>query len=110
MLAGRGFATAATLILIALTCIAISKRLERERRLIRKLRETGVVALDRMSDDERDTAESLRAAGVLHMEGNRGYVQPKGLRAFKAKRLRFAVSGAAIALLLAVLVAFVLLR
>lgn len=31
MLAGRGFATAALLVLVALTCIAIAKRLEGER-------------------------------------------------------------------------------
>jgi hypothetical protein len=110
MLAGRGFATAATLILIALTCIAIAKRLERERRLIRKLRETGTVSLDDMSDDERDTAESLRAAGVLRVDRNRGHVEPDGLRAFQIKRMRFAVSGAALALLLAFVVGFILLR
>jgi len=49
---GRGLATAGSLILIALTCIAIAKRLERERRLIRRVREEGAVQLDQLSDDE----------------------------------------------------------
>jgi Flp pilus assembly protein TadB len=107
---GRGFATAFCLILIALTCIAIAKRLERERRLLRKLRENGTISLDAMSENERDTAESLRHAGVLRMDRDRGYVQPAGLQEFRRKRVRFALSGALVALVLALLVAVVLLR
>ena len=58
---GRGFATAVLLILIALTCIAFAKRMERERRLLQKLREhDGQVSFDELTDDERDTAEALR--------------------------------------------------
>ena len=111
MLAGRGFATAATLVLIALTCIAFAKRLERERRLLRRLREAdGVLTLESLNEDERETAETLRKAGVLRVEHGRGYVRPEGLRVFRGKRVRVAVSGAAIALVLAVVVAFVLLR
>ena len=109
--AGRGFATAVFLILIALTCIAFAKRMERERRLLQKLRENnGTVSLDELTDDERDTAETLREAGVLRKDRNRGYVQPEGLKTFKQKRVRFALSGALAALLLAVIVAFILLR
>ncbi len=110
MPAGRGFATAVCLILIALTCIAIAKRLERERRLLRKLRESGTLSLEGLTDDERDTAEALREAGVLHMDRSRGYVKPEGLREFRRKRVRFALSGALIALVFAMLVAAILLR
>jgi len=110
MPAGRGFATAVCLILIALTCIAIAKRLERERRLLRRLRENTAMPLAEMTDDERDTAESLREAGVLRMDRTRSYVEPAGLREFKRKRVRFALSGALVALVLALMVAVVLLR
>jgi hypothetical protein len=107
---GRGLATAASLILIALTCIAIAKRLERERRLIQKLRETGPVPLDELSGDERDTARSLQEAGVLRVDQKRGYLQPEGLRQFRSKRVRFALTGALIALALCLVVAYILLR
>jgi hypothetical protein len=107
---GRGLATAGSLILIALACIAIAKRLERERRLIRKLQDAGAVPLDSLSDDERDTVESLRAAGVLRVDSQRGVFQPEGLRAFRAKRVRFALTGALIALVLCVIVAYAILR
>jgi hypothetical protein len=108
---GRGFATAVLLILIALTCIAFAKRMERERRLLQKLRERdGVVSFDELSDDERDTAEALREAGVLRKDRNRGYVHPEGLKTFRRKRLRFALSGALAALMLGAIVAYALLR
>jgi hypothetical protein len=110
MVAGRGFATAVCLIVIALTCIAFAKRIERERRLLRKLRENGTISFDGLTDDERDTAESLSHAGVLRKDRDRGYVHPEGLRNFKRKRIRLAVSGAAGALLLALILAFILLR
>jgi hypothetical protein len=111
MLAGRGFFTAVCLILIALTCIAFAKRMERERRLLRKLRENdGKVSFADLTDDERDTAEALRAAGVLRKERDRGYVQPDALRIFKQKRIRFALSGALIALVFAIALAVILLR
>lgn len=111
MFGGRGFFTAVVLILIALTCIAFAKRIERERRLLRKLRENdGKVSFGDLTDDERDTAESLRAAGVLRMDDKRGYVKPDALRVFKQKRVRFALSGALIALVLAIAVAVILLR
>ena len=107
---GRGLATAAVLILIALTCIAIAKRLERERRLIQKLREKGGVPLDELDDDERDTANSLRTAGVLRVDQSRGYLEPAGLRSFRNKRVRFALSGALIAAVLCLVVIYILLR
>jgi hypothetical protein len=111
MIAGRGFATAVLLIVIALTCIAFAKRLERERRLLRKLRQNeGTLAFDQLTDAERDTAEALRAAGVLRKDREHGFVLPEGLQAFKRKRLRFAIAGALAALTLSAIVALLLLR
>jgi hypothetical protein len=116
VLAGRGFATAALLILVALTCISIAKRLESERRMIRKLRQlrTGpdaqTIPLEGLSEIERDTLERLRSAGVLRMERNRGYLDPEGLRTYRAKRVRFAIGGALIALGLGVAIVVAVLR
>ena len=112
----RGFATAALLILVALTCIAIAKRLEGERRMIRKLRElragdtSKTIPLDDLDDIERDTFERLRAAGVVRMDRTRGYINPDALRAFRGKRMRFAITGAMFALLLAVAIAYIVLH
>ena len=118
MLAGRGFATAALLVLVALTCIAIAKRLEGERRMIRKLRElraTGPEAarpipLEGLNEVERDTLERLREAGVLRMDQTRGYIDVAALKAFKGRRLRFALTGALTALVLAIMIAVIVLR
>jgi hypothetical protein len=116
VLAGRGFATAALLILVALSCIAVAKRLESERRMIRKLRqlraggEAQTVSLEGLSEIERDTLERLRSAGVLRMDRNRGYLDPEGLRTYKAKRVRFAIGGALFALALGVAIVLAVLR
>jgi hypothetical protein len=113
---GRGFATAALLILVALTCIAIGKRLEGERRMLRKLRELRegdsdrAIPLNGLDEVERDTLDRLRAAGVVRMEGSRAHINPEALRNFKGKRVRFALTGALIALVLAILVARFVLR
>jgi hypothetical protein len=113
---GRGIATAALLILVALTCIAIAKRLEGERRMIRKLRElratdtSKAIPLDDLDEVERDTLERLRAAGVIRMDRTRGYINPDALRTFKGKRMRFAVTGAFLALLLALGIAYIILH
>ena len=113
---GRGFFTAACLILIALTCIAIAKRLERERRLLTRLRgaqafdfEHGV-PLDQLSDEARDTADAMASAGVLRVERNRCYIRQVELKSFRRKRLRIVLSGATAALLLAVVIAVAILR
>ena len=116
MIAGRGFATAALLVLVALTCIAIAKRFEGERRMIRKLREfraSGAarsIPLDGLSEVERDTLERLREAGVLRMDRSHGYIDAEALKAFRSKRIRFALTGGLMALLLAILIAVVVLR
>ena len=113
MLAGRGFATAALLVLVALTCIAIAKRLEGERRMIRKLRELragAAISLEGLSEIERDTLERLREAGVLRMDRSRAHLDPVALKAFKGRRMRFALTGGLTALVLAILIAVIVLR
>src|SRR5262245_37993546 len=113
---GRGLATAALLILVALTCLAIVKRLEGERRMIRKLRElratdTGkAIPLNDLDDEQRDTLERLRAAGVIRMDRTRGYINPEALRTFKGKRMRFALTGGLFAALLAIAIAYIILH
>ena len=110
---GRGFATAALLILVALTCIAIAKRLEGERRMIRMLRQRAPdkgIPLEDLDDIERDTLDRLRAAGVVRMDRSRGYINPDALRTFKGKRMRFALTGGMFALLLAIAIAYIVLR
>ena len=113
---GRGFATAGLLIVIALVCIATAKRLEGERRMIRKLRQlresgsASAIPLEGLDDVERDTLERLRYAGVIRMDRTRGYIDPEALQAFKGKRVRFALSGALFALVLAMLIVYVVLR
>ena len=113
---GRGIATAALLILVALTCIAIAKRLEGERRMIRKLRELRAtdghrsIPLDELNEVERDTLDRLHAAGVVRMDRSRGYINPEALRTFKGKRMRFALTGAMLALFLAMAIAYFVLH
>src|SRR3989442_751535 len=88
----RGFASAAALIGIALACLAVSRRFERERRLLTKLRARGAidftneVPLSELGDDERDAAESLAAAGVLGIRQNRCCIRGIELAAFRRKR------------------------
>lgn len=109
---GRGLLAVACLVLIALGCIAVVRTLERERRLLRKLRAHGgnSVLLRDLSDDERDCAKSLAGAGVLTIEQNRCYVRSAELPVFKRKRVRLALSGGLIALILAVVVAVLILH
>jgi len=106
MLAGRGFATAATLILIALASLTVSRRLDRERRLIRKLKALDAggksfIDTDGLSRDEQDTAETLVAAGVLRANGASMQLDTLALARFQGRRFRLAVGGALAALLLA---------
>jgi spore maturation protein SpmB len=113
---GRGFATALLLILIALACVAGVRRIERDRRLLAKLRVHGALGpetalrLDRLNTDERDCAENLTRAGVLSLSGNRVYIVQSQAGAFRRRRTRLALSGALIALILAVFVAVLILR
>ena len=112
----RGFATALLLALIALSCIAVSRRLERERRLIATLRARQAIGaeralpLDRLSADERDTARDLMATGVVRGDGTRCYLDPATLSGFRRKRTRLALAGAGGALALALVTAWLVLR
>jgi hypothetical protein len=131
----KGLISAAVLIAIALVCLTVTRKLERERRLLRKLRKRGAVEpawalpLDELSDDERDAVGSLVDAGVLEIGqrrvppaagvslGNRSvasrsvvFIKTMELRGLRQKRLRLAVMGGFGALLLAVLVALLILR
>jgi hypothetical protein len=112
---GRGFATAAILILIALACIAIARRFEKERRLIAKLRSrqatdpSRAIRVNELSEDERHTVSDLTQAGVLRGHGNARYLEPAALTSFRTKRIFLAASGALAALLVAALMAFLIL-
>ena len=109
---GRGFASAAALIAIALACLAITRKLERERRLLAKLRKRGAagIVLAELTDDERDAAESLAAAGVLDIQHQRATIRTVELGVFRRKRMRLMVMGGFGAFLLACLVALLILR
>ena len=127
--------SAAALIVIALACLAVTRKLERERRLLRKLRKRGAVErgwalpLDELTDDERDAAASLADSGVLEIGkqpasamGQRVpagdslasrpvvFIRAAELGGFRQKRMRLLVMGGFGALLLAVLVALLILR
>jgi hypothetical protein len=112
----RGFATAFLLVLIALTCIATARRLERERRLIATLRARQAltpqraVSVELLSPDEQDTARDLMAAGVVQGDARRCYLEPATLGRFRRKRTRLALAGASGALALAVVTAWLVLR
>jgi hypothetical protein len=115
-LPGKGLVSAAALIAIALACLTVTRKLERERRLLAKLRKKGAlepgwaVSLDELSDDERDAADSLTASGVLEMRQGRVHVRQLELGVFRRKRQRLMVLGGFGAFLLAVLVAVLILR
>jgi hypothetical protein len=113
---GRGLLAVACLVFIALSCISVVRKLERERRLLRKLRarraidpDTSVLLRD-LTDDERDCAVSLATAGVLTIRQNGCYLRSMQLPEFQRKRVRLALSGGVTALILAVLVAVLLLH
>lgn len=108
--------TVACLVLVALGCIAIVRMLERERLLLRKLRGRGALdtttalSVEGLSIDERDCLERLTAAGVVNIRDGRCYLVPAGVRDFRRKRTRLALSGALGALALAVLLARMILH
>ena len=109
---GRGLLAVACLVLIALSCISVVRTLERERRLLRKLRAQGIgpVPMRNLTDDERDCAKSLAGVGVLTIERGGCYVRSAELPVFKRKRMRLVLSGGAIALILSLVVAVLILR
>jgi hypothetical protein len=113
---GRGLLAVACLVLIALSCLSVVRKLERERRLLGKLRARGAVdspssvPLRDLTEDERDCAESLAIAGVLTIQRNGCYVRSGELPLFRRKRVRLALSGGVAALILAVAVAVLILH
>ena len=111
---GRGLFAVACLVLIALCCISAVRKLERERRLLRKLRAAGArsesIPLSELTEDEQDCARSLSASGVLTIRQNRCYLQSGELPVFRRKRLRLALSGGLGALILALVVAVLILH
>jgi hypothetical protein len=116
-LPGRGLVSAAALIAIALACLTVTRKLERERRLLAKLRRRAAlnsgsagIPLDELSDDERDAAESLAAAGVLELAQQRVSIRTAEISTFRRKRMRLMVMGGFGAFLLACLVAVLILR
>jgi hypothetical protein len=115
-LPGRGLLTAACLVFIALICIAVVRKLEREQRLLRQLRARraidpqSAVPLAALTPDERDCSISLAGAGVLTIRRDHCYIRVVELPLFRRKRLRLALSGALGAALLAVVVAALILH
>ena len=113
---GRGFATALLLILIALACLAGVRRVERDRRLMSKLRGArafdphSAMPLSGLSPDDQDSAAGLVQAGVLAIERNRCYIVQSQLTMFRRKRTRVVLATGFVALLIAVLVAVMILR
>jgi hypothetical protein len=112
----RGLITVAALVLIALACLAVSRRLDREHRLLARLRAhpasdgAASLRLDQLTDDERDTAAQLASVGVLRASGERCYLDPARFAVFRRKRMRLMVGGSFVALASAALVAALMLR
>ena len=114
---GRGLVSAAALIAIALACLTVTRKLERERRLLAKLRRRGAlnsgaagIPLNELREDERDAAESLATAGILEIQRDCVSIKTVELGAFRKKRLRLMVTGGFGAFLLACLVALLILH
>ena len=107
---GRGLLTVGCLVLIALACLSIVRKLERERRLLGRLRTCAHLSLDELSEEDRDCARSLATAGVVILSQNRCYLSARHLPEFRGKRLRLVLSGGLGAALLAVLVALLILH
>lgn len=113
---GRGLLAVACLVFIALCCISVVRKLERERRLLRKLRGRGAVdagspvPLRELSEDERDCAQLLAIAGVLTIRQNGCYLRSAEMPVFRRKRVRLALSGGFAALVLALVVAVLILH
>ena len=113
---GRGFAAALLLIVIALACLAGVRRVERDRRLMARLRTAkafdpaSALPLGRLSPDDQDSAASLAQAGVVAIERNRCYIVQSQLTMFRRKRTRVLIASAFTALTIAVLVAILILR
>jgi hypothetical protein len=128
MFARRAFAVLLGLALVFLALLSAARRIERERRLLARLRDADALSpqqalpVSALSADERDTLRALMEAGVAHTldrPGRRGargirarqgcYVDPRALRDLRRKRARLALSGVLV-LVLAAAVAVLALR
>jgi hypothetical protein len=109
-LPSRGLVAAAALIGVALACLATLRKWERERRLLGRLQREDALPLDRLSEEERYTAQDLERHGVLRIRGRQVRADPGQLAAFRARHLRMVLSGACVGLILASLVVLVVLR
>jgi hypothetical protein len=113
---GRGFATALLLILVALACLAGMRRVERDRRLMAKLRAARAfdpqsgMPLSGLTPDDQDSAASLAQAGVVAVDRSRCYIVQSQLSMFRRKRTRVVLAGALTALVLAILAVTILRR
>ena len=96
--------------------MAVTRRLERERRLIALLRQRDATAPERairiaeLDPDDQGAARDLIGVGLVRRNGELCYLETAGVPAFRRKRLRLALAGAAAALGLAALTAILLLR
>ena len=113
---GRGLLTVACLVFIALCCISVLRKLESERRFLKKLRARGAVddsnavPLRELTEDERECAQQLASTGVLTIRQNGCYLRSAEMPVFRRKRVRLALSGGFAALVLALVVAVLILH
>ena len=113
---GRGLLAVTCLVLIALCCLSLVRKFERERRLLSKLRGRGAkdsdsaVPLRELTEDERDCLASLALAGVLTIRQNGCYLRSTEMPVFRRKRVRLVLSGGFAALVLALVVAVLILH
>lgn len=109
----RGFVAAALLIMLALSCIALLRALERDYRLLLKLRRAaGPPGLDaaQLSEEERDAARQLESSGVLVFRDGHYCLVPQAASRWKRGRVRLAFGAACGVLLFGAAVVFLLLR
>jgi hypothetical protein len=111
-LPGRGLLTVACLVLIALVCLSALRRLEREWRLLSRLRRAnrGEMALAQLAPLDQLSARSLAEAGVVSLADGYCRLNDEGLRTFRTRRMRVLIAGGVGGALLAVLVAITLLH
>lgn len=112
----RGLATLFVLVLLALACIAMLRRMDRERRVIRELRNraafdaTHAVRGRDWSPDDQDTADQLTDAGIVQTVGGARYLDRAQYDAWRRRRTRVVLGSAAGVAILAIVVGIVLFR
>ncbi len=112
----RGLATLFVLVLLALACIAMLRRMERERRVIRDLRNRAAFDAARAvrgrdwSQDDHDTADQLTDAGIVQTVGGARYLDRAQYDAWRRRRTRVVMGSAVGVVLLVIIVGLVVLR